>query len=377
MNPKPKKVRKKKFNFLPDYISSLVWGFTLLLSLYTLIVYSLSYLLIFSHWIAGFLMMSLPIAQFLTFLVFIYWLIQRPKRALVPFLVLAIGYGFYGRTYVNNSLPLSDEKGFSVLTYNTFGMFSGYSDPKSKGLNSLKNFLESNTAEIKCFQEFYYNSKRQDYKSLDYLTKNTPHFVNISFDKDFYDKEEEMGLAIFSKYPILEHGGEEFENSTNGYIWANIKIGDQIIKVINVQLFSMSIRIGKVASQLKTQNYEVAGNESRGILSSLKKGFIFHKKEIDIINELIRESEYPVIVTGDINETPYGYVYGTLRERLNNAFEVSGRGYGFTLARAPYFVRIDNQFYSDELNSTRFETLSDIKYSDHYPIIGDYQFSEE
>lgn len=376
MNLKPKKVRKKKFNFLPDYISSLVWGFTLVISIYSLIVYTLSYLLIFSHWTAGFLMMSLPVAQFSVFACFIYWLIQRPKRSLVPFLILVIGYGFYGRTYANNPLPIDPEKDFSVLDYNTFGMYSGYKDANDRGLPELKNFLKTYPAEIKCFQEFYYNKNRKDFKNLSYLLEDTPYFVKLGFDKDAYDKTEEMGLAIFSKYPILAHGGKEFENSTNGYIWADIKIGKKIIKVINIQLFSMSIRIGKVANQLKTQNFEIASDEGKGILSSLKKGFIFHKKEIDIINEIIRESEYPVILTGDLNETPYGYVYGTLRERLNNAFETAGRGYGFTLARAPYFIRIDNQFYSDELEATYFETLSDIKFSDHYPVAAQYRFIE-
>lgn len=374
MKVKPK---KKKFNFLPDYISSMVWGFSLLLSIYTLIVYTLSYLLIFSHWIAGFLMMSLPIAQFLVFATFLYWLIQRPKRALLPFAILVIGYGFYDRTYAKNNPLLSLEKDFSLLTYNAYGMFSGYSNPNDKGLKELKLFLGANSSEIKCFQEFYFNEGRKEYENLQYLTKNTPYYINKAFNQDAYDQGEEMGLAIFSKYPIIKHGGDEFENSTNGYLWADININGQVIKVINVQLYSMSIRLGNVTNQLKIQNYDVAGTESRGILSSLKKGFIFHKKEIDVLNEIIRESPYPVILTGDLNETPYGYVYGTLRERMENAFETAGRGYGFTLARAPYFIRIDNQFYTKEIAATRFETLSDIKFSDHYPILGDYKLREE
>jgi endonuclease/exonuclease/phosphatase (EEP) superfamily protein YafD len=81
---------------------------------------------------------------------------------------------------------------------------------------------------------------------------------------------------------------------------------------------------------------------------------------------------YPVILVGDLNETPYGWAYGTLRERLKNSFEEAGRGFGFTLNRSPYLVRIDNQFCSAEWQVTQFRTLRNIPYSDHFPVIADY-----
>jgi endonuclease/exonuclease/phosphatase (EEP) superfamily protein YafD len=82
---------------------------------------------------------------------------------------------------------------------------------------------------------------------------------------------------------------------------------------------------------------------------------------------------YPVIVVGDLNETPYGWAYGTLRERLKNSFEEAGRGFGFTLNRSPFLVRIDNQFYSKDFTVKQFVTLRNINYSDHFPIAADYE----
>jgi endonuclease/exonuclease/phosphatase (EEP) superfamily protein YafD len=104
----------------------------------------------------------------------------------------------------------------------------------------------------------------------------------------------------------------------------------------------------------------------------MRKGFIHHRDEMNQINRLIQQSQFPVIVVGDLNETPYGWAYGTIRERLKNSFEEAGRGFGFTLNRSPYFVRIDNQFFSDDWNIVRFKTLRNIKYSDHFPLIADY-----
>ena len=79
---------------------------------------------------------------------------------------------------------------------------------------------------------------------------------------------------------------------------------------------------------------------------------------------------------GDLNETPYGWAYGTIRERLQNAFEEAGSGFGFTLNRSPYFVRIDNQFFSNDWQILQFKTLRTIRYSDHFPLMGEYKLKK-
>ena len=63
---------------------------------------------------------------------------------------------------------------------------------------------------------------------------------------------------------------------------------------------------------------------------------------------MIERSPYPVILCGDFNEVPYGYAYGRVRKQLRNAFENSGTGFGFTYNKAPRYIRIDNQFYSNK-----------------------------
>jgi endonuclease/exonuclease/phosphatase (EEP) superfamily protein YafD len=92
-----------------------------------------------------------------------------------------------------------------------------------------------------------------------------------------------------------------------------------------------------------------------------------------MVERLIDESVYPVILCGDFNETPYGNAYGNIRDRLKNAFEERGNGFGFTLNRSPRIVRIDNQFCSESIKVLDFQTFSDIMYSDHLPILGRYQ----
>jgi hypothetical protein len=65
-----------------------------------------------------------------------------------------------------------------------------------------------------------------------------------------------------------------------------------------------------MTSKIRLQDYTDAKKEGRGIISSLRKGFIEHKKEMDKINRLIQKSPYPILVVGDLNETPSGWAYG-------------------------------------------------------------------
>ncbi len=364
--------KKAQKSFVKKFISSLIWLGTLPLCLYTILTYLLSYSLIIDHWVAGFIMMSMPYAQILCFVSLIYWLFQRAKRALLPLIVLVLGYSFIQRSFVYNNPNSLEKKHIRVVCYNVFGMYSNDYEAQKEKLTELKKFINDYSADVKCFQEFYSNKERKPYRTIELMQKKYPHYAFIPLKQEIFDTHEKMGLAIFSKYPIIHREGKQFDYSANGYLLVDMVIQKDTVRFINLQLWSMGIRVGKVAGKILEQDYADAKKEGRGIIASLKKGFIQHKEEMTQINRLIQQSPYPVIVVGDLNETPYGWAYGTIRERLKNSFEEAGRGFGFTLNRNPYFVRIDNQFFSNEWNILQFQTLREIKYSDHYPIVGDY-----
>ena len=359
-------------SIIKKFISSLIWLGTLPLCLYTILTYVLSYSLVIDHWLAGFIMMTMPYAQILCFISLLYWLFQRAKRALLPLTVLLLGYSFIQRSIVFNSPNALVKNSVKVLSYNVYGMYSNNYEAKKESLAKLKTFMLDYTADIKCFQEFYSNSDRKPYRSINMMIEQYPSYAFIPLREDLFDKKEKMGLAIFTKYPIIHKEGKQFANSANGYLMVDLVIQEDTVRVINLQLWSMGIRVGKVTGKIRDQDYEDAKKEGWGIIASMRKGFINHRDEMNQINRLIQQSQFPVIVVGDLNETPYGWAYGTIRERLKNSFEEAGRGFGFTLNRSPYFVRIDNQFFSDDWNVIQFRTLRNINYSDHFPLIADY-----
>jgi endonuclease/exonuclease/phosphatase family metal-dependent hydrolase len=364
--------RKQEEPVVKKIVSSIIWLGTLPLCLYTLLTYLLSYSLVIDHWFAGFIMMTLPYAQILCFISLVYWVFQRAKRALLPLLVLVLGYSFIQRSFAWNTREVSPKSAIRVMNYNVYGMYSTNYETNVEKVKALKKFIESYTADIKCFQEFYSNAGRKEYRTISLMKKNYPHCAFFPLKEDYYDAKGKTGLVIFSKFPIIHQEGKRFGNAANGYLVADIVAKGDTFRVINLHLWSMGIRVGKVTGKIRDQDYEDAKKESQGIVSSLRKGFIHHKEEMNLVKRLIQQSLYPVILVGDLNETPYGRAYGTLRERLKNSFEEAGQGFGFTLNRSPYLVRIDNQFCSTDWKVTQFRTLRKIRYSDHYPLVADY-----
>jgi endonuclease/exonuclease/phosphatase (EEP) superfamily protein YafD len=353
---------------LKKIATSLLWLTSLPVCMYTLVTYLLSYTLVLDHWSAGFIMMSLPFAMLGCFLIAFTWLFIRPARAILPIIILAIGYPFIQRTIVFKD-PEKAENPLTVFSYNVFGFYGDSYEQNKQKADDLMQYAIDYEADIKCFQEFYNLSNNDNFRTLAPMRKENQYYVSSDEDNSGM-----VSLAIFSVYPIINSRIKTFgKQNANGYVMADIARKKDTIRVINLQFQSMGIRVSKVVQQVEGKDYEEAKKQGRGILSSLKWGFEKHSDEVEMVERLIDESIYPVILCGDFNETPYGNAYGNIRDRLKNAFEERGNGFGFTLNRSPKIVRIDNQFCSEFIKVLDFQTFSDIKYSDHLPTLGRYQ----
>ncbi|MGF7216486.1 endonuclease/exonuclease/phosphatase family metal-dependent hydrolase [Spirosoma lacussanchae] len=369
-------VRTQVSRFIAFFFRSLLWSLNLLLVLYTALAYWLLQSMPTEHWLSGMIMISIPVAWVFNLLFVFFWLTSRPWRSWLSGLVLVIGMILFGpRTFVWNSPiePTGSTVPFRVFSYNVQGF--GYTDDQvnypesSPKVRRMANYVLRYEAPIKCLQEFYNSVALKDYDLVSRFRQSGYVYSVLLHPELATARNGPIGAAIFSTYPIVSSGREPF-SGFNGIVWANIKIGTDTICVINVHLKSMGIRVGKVLRQDELTGVK---HETRGVLSALRSGFISRREQVRRVEEYIRNSRYPVVVTGDHNDTPYSVVYERMRQTLPNSFETSGRGFGFTYNRLPGFIRIDHQFYDPELHILNFETLNYVSYSDHYPIVGTYQ----
>ncbi len=373
-------------NHTSGFFTSLFSLLTYLLCLYLIIGYALGYTLWWTHWLTGFWLLLMPWVMMATTLITFIWFLKNVRKAWIPLLIVLAGWPFWLRTIGFHAKPAPNDLTHSlkVITFNTTSFsVNDYMEHKDIApVRSMFKWFGTAQADILCFQE-YYNWDHPDlpdaYKTNDKLREMGYTYKAIFKELNWYSgnsrKSERgfLGPVLFSRYPIIDQGYVVFDNAGghNGFVWADIKKGDDMIRVISIHLYSMGVRVGNVA---RAKNSKVAKAETKSILYKLKEGFIEHSSEIDQALEKVKNSPYPVILCGDYNEVPTGLAYGKTRRYLKNSFEEAGRGFGFTLNRSPWFIRIDNQFHSNHFKVLRHQVHREITGSDHFPLEVEYAY---
>ncbi len=358
------------------FLGSIVFLVNALLVFATLLAYQLCYSADVGHWAAGFMMLFTPVLVIANVVFCIFWGLTNYRRMWLSGLVLVVGIPLMGRSFALPSAEktmLTGSTRLSVLSYNVmYCNYGGLAVDKSASIGIVKA-MDSLAADIKCFQEFYNRDDVADLRTIYKLTDTHPYYTYMHATADNNEGQGAIGLAIFSKYPLLRKQEVFWKLNNNGMLLADIAVNQDTIRVINVQMHSMGIRVGKVIDAQERQDDATLKAETRNILSLLKDGFEKRRIQTDELAKWIAASPYPTIVCGDFNEIPFGYAYGHTNKFLKNAFENSGSGFGFTYNKLPNFIRIDNQFYDENrFDNYAFETLDDIPYSDHYPVRGKY-----
>ena len=284
------------------------------------------------------------------------------------FILLAVGISFLKVTY---SISANDDEGkLEVLSYNV-RVFNNYTHLRNEDYVSSKKMIEwslENSADIKCFQEYYNNDKSEIFNVREKLKDKGWKYAHEHIVLRDQAKAE-FGIVIFSKYPVVAKG--ILRNDKGRYlhsIYADVKVKDDTVRVYNTHLQSMSIDEENVVNTDRlAESYKDTGYR-------LKSGFVTRAIQVDALKESIDKCKYPVIVCGDFNELPYSYTYFKLRRGLDNAFEKAGNGFGFTYNGKLFFLRIDNQFYSNSLNIHNFFTYRNADFSDHFPVTASYSW---
>lgn len=341
-------------------------SFHILVFVATLLAYLSVYLSPATFWPVGFFALTIPFLLILNLLLLILYALRKRRVAIFPLLALLIGYPYITASVAFRSPTETTAPSFSVLNYNV-RVFNIYAHlrPTPGTERAMLNWLVQEDADIKCLQEFYnedssvtFNTTRTLHEQGEYQSFVRPSLVNRD--------GAEFGLAIFSRFPILQRGEVTIgdDEALQFAIFADVKTPSGTVRIYNIHLRSMSIDENALNDQGKYLS----------IARKLKNGFTTRAQQVNGLLSHVQESPYPVVVCGDINDIPYSYSYFSLRHHLMNAFEEAGRGFGFSYNGKLFFLRIDNQFFSDALRASRFTTYQDVGFSDHFPVKAEYSF---
>lgn len=270
-----------------------------------------------------------------------------------------------------NKNQLDATKGISLINHNlqSFGLFGPHFEIETS--HKIFDFYKENQTDIAVFQEFFNTDRKKmwnfsPYDSLNQILKLPHQYIYYSVHHSL----NYFGLAIFSKYPIIDTGNIFFEaRSTNQCIWADININDKILRVYNFHLASLHLPLEDIEAvqNIKNSDIETQKRASKNIIGRIKSGYERRLSQLEIVTEHVKKCPYPVILLGDLNDGPVSYSYNKLSAFLNDAHKKHQFGFGSTYNGNIPFLRIDYAFSSDAIKTIDFKTHRK-KITDHFPL---------
>lgn len=343
-----------------------------------LLSYLASYIDPAKFWVISFFGLAYPAILAINILFIIYWLLRLPKLALISGLTILAGWGvilnYIGfRESTAIMVPKSSESFLRVMTYNVhnFKQFGDKNDKLTKEL--ILDIIRNEQPDVICFQEFF-SRKRGEYnfrKLILQILETEHYYFKPSTDNGY----EAIGMAIFSKFPIVNKGNIQFTKKMNWNeaVYADIKKGDKTFRIYNVHFQSISFQpedyryLKKVTSKIETDV-----ESSKKIGSRLKQAFIKRSNQARMLKEHTKKSPLPYIIAGDFNDTPISYTVKTISRGMNNSFREMGSGFGVTYNGAFPNFQIDYIFTSPEFTVKNYLIINK-KLSDHYPVRTDLE----
>lgn len=356
--------------------------FVLSMNLFAVASLFLSYLASYINpekfWLISFFGLAYPAILGINILFIIYWLFRLPKFALISGLSILVGMGVVQnhigfRESTAIMVPKSSDSFIRVMSYNVhnFKQFGDNNDKFTK--EQILDIIRKEQPDVICFQEFF-SRKRGEYnfrKAILQILETEHYYFKPSVDNGY----EAIGMAIFSKFPILDKGNIQFEKNMNWNeaIYVDIKKNKQVFRVYNIHLQSISFKpedykyLKKVTTEIET-----SVESPRKIGGRLKRAFIKRGNQAKILKEHADKSPVPYIIAGDFNDTPISYTVKTIAKGMNNSFREMGSGFGITYNGAFPNFQIDYIFTSPEFKVKNYLIIKK-KLSDHYPVRSDLE----
>ena len=226
---------------------------------------------------------------------------------------------------------------------------------------------------VKSFDLFHENTEKDSLKNgLDFIAEINPDIlliqeyyesskIQLNFPYQYIKKRREegrFGMAVYSKFKIINSGSLDLKNTSNNIIFADIIKEKDTIRIYNLHLESLKI---------KPYEENFGEENSEKLLKRVSSSF---KKQADQTKLFLEHQQNwtgKQIVGGDFNNTAYSWVYNQISSAKKDAFIEAGKGFGKTFQ---YFLptRIDFILTDEKAIINTFKTFS-VKYSDHYPIL--------
>lgn len=344
---------------MPKIQKLLRWVNVLIIFL-TFLSYLNPYINPVNFWPVSFFGLMYPWFLLANCLLIIIWLILKKSYFLYSLGCILVGWGaFTSFVGINFHTSPTPKNAIKIVSLNVHALLDIKNRNRFIGKEGISEYMSTLEADVYCFQEFNYRKSR-----VPELAK----YLEQEHQLKYYHFEGGKGLAFWSKYPIEHKEVKYFANRANGYLYLDLKIHNETIRVYNVHLQSNKVSglTRKVASKGNLQEKET-WLDIKGILRRYVRGTQKRVGQAKEIVQHISKSPYPVIVCGDLNDSPQSYIANTFQRDLNDTFKEKGKGLGTTYAGKIPGLRIDYILTSPQIKTLDLE-INRCDFSDHHSV---------
>ncbi|MFL9842810.1 endonuclease/exonuclease/phosphatase family protein [Flavobacterium rhizosphaerae] len=338
-----------------SWFNKVMYFFNIVLTLLTVFAYLLPFMAPRLFPILSVFTLVLPLMLVFNFLFFIYWLFQAKRQMLLSGLILLLGITFVNKFFKFSSTTLPDAADdVTLMSYNVrlFNLYEWL--PDNDIAQKIPAFVKEKNPDIVCLQE--YNKVGDN------------SFSQYKYSYIFSPKGQ-TGQAIFSYFPIINRGSIEFPESANNAIYADIKRGNDTLRI-----YSMHLQSIKISPDI---HENIDEEKSKLIFRRISNAFEKQQLQADLVEKHKSECPYAMVICGDLNNSAFSYVYRSIRGDMNDAFEEAGGGFGKSYNYKYYPARIDYFFADEKLEVKEFNTFSNFVNSDHFPIMTRLNFIKD
>jgi len=334
-------------------------------------------------WPSGFAGLLFPVLLCLNLLFIPVWLLYRKKYYWLP---IAATLFSYKAILVSFSLHLSQEpvtglrpaSQFTVMTFNTSSMgVKGYKLDKELHASIIHTLKEA-SPDLLCLQEFYTNDDPKLTNNISAIQQNLgyPHYY-FTADKTHWNTWH-YGIILFSRYPVIHTRkipcGYSEAGSGSSILEADVLINSDTVRIYTAQLRSYMFNPAELSQINAIKSLD--GNHAqlpaaRALAYKMRHTFTTRARQAQLLHGLTTESPYPVIVCGDMNDTPVSYTYYIVSQQLQDAFLEKGSGIGRTLSFLSPTLRIDYILAHSQFNIHGYRTFTNASF-EHFPVMASF-----
>ena len=330
-------------------------------------------------WPIAFFGLAYPFLLLGNLLMIVWWLLRKWKLALLSIVCILFGWKILNK---NIGLRFSGSDSYTaqaglirIMTYNVhnFKRYGSKNDLSTK--QEILQIIRDEKPDVIGLQEFYTRTKGQ-YDMLDSIQRIVGSRFYY-FEKVRSNQDEAIGMAIFSRFPIVAHGLIQLSehSSENQCLYVDLKKGDKVFRFYSIHL--QSIRFDPDDYRYLNNVAQTSDKPEKGsalrLGSKLKTAFLKRSEQVNKIKANAQLCNYPYIISGDFNDTPSSYAVNEISKDLVNAFVEQGSGLGRTYNGSFPNFQIDYIMTTKDF-TVRNDKVITKKLSDHYPVRSDVVF---